>query len=762
LSKFRSIQNSLIAGEITPTAMGRTDVPQYQHACKILRNAIPLLSGGAYRRPGTLWDKTINGATDFAPGIMTFKVSETEAYCVLMGQIMGGAVYTRIFKPYSNSLVSSEATVTGALPYVGRTTVDQALWGYYDEFHDVQTVQSADVMYCVHPRYKPYKITRTSASNFTIAAFDSGLSGATLMNAYPYFYQGQTSAGTMAISNAAVGAGRTLTSSVAFFETGHIGAIIKTNVAGTVGACKITAVALGGLTATVDVIVAMGGTGAVSTWWESAWSDHRGWPRSVLFHERRLSYGGNSYSPDSTWWSQVDNYGTLSVSTDTDPRTPALAASPFTYTIVSQELNLIQWMVSGKTVVLGTQGGEWVLDEIDPTTGWAAGNISATEQSAFGSSRIQPVRKGSELIFLNKAGDELKALVFNDVEKSYVDEPLQTLYDEFPKAEPAGTVLQSRKIRKMAWDSSRKTLWCVDTAGNLVGMTRDKTLGVTTWHSHQLGGFDADDTGSPGGIDVGGGVYTDDPAYVVCAGSVISLTVVPNPLTGVDDLWLVVKRTIGNATKYHLERMIGKNFPYDTSYQLVTVGPGVIMTDASVIDVNFFSFPTVVAGVFSGLDHIEGESPVGTAYNTKGIFKLSGSAISSGDTTITTLPSNSANETTMFIMGLGFSTIIQPVRIEAGSQIGTSQAALKRIHELTLRMYRTLSCKIGPDADTLETLIFRDGTTPMGQSPELFTGDFNRKFDGTYDRDQYIYILQDQPLPFALAAIIAEGMTYDG
>jgi hypothetical protein len=759
VAKFRSIQNSLIAGEITPTAMGRTDVTQYQHACKILRNAIPLLSGGAYRRPGTLWEKTIP-TTDFAPGLLTFKVSETEAYCVLMGQIMAGATYTRIFKPYSNALPSSEATVTGALPYVGRTTLDQSLWGYYDEFHDIQHVQSADVMYLVHPRYKPQRITRNSASNFTITAFDSGLSGATLRDAYPYFYQGQTSSGTMQPS--AVAGVITLTSSVAFFDVGHIGAIIKINHAGTIGAAQVTAVALGGLTATATVIVNFGATTAVSSWQESAWSDYRGWPRSIIFHERRIGYGGNKYSPDSIWWSQVRNYNVLSVSTDSDPTAPALAASPFTLTLASQELNLIQWMDSGKTVIVGTQGQEWVLDEIDPTVGWVPGNISATAQSAFGSSRMQPVRKGSELVFLNKAGDELKALVFNDVEKSYVDEPLQTLYDEFPKSEPAGTVLQSRKIRYMAWDSSRKTLWCVDTSGNLVGMTRDKTLGITTWHSHQLGGYDADDTGSPGGIDVGGGVLTDDPAYVVCAGSVIALTVVPNPLTGIDDLWLVVKRKISGNMVYHVERMIGKNYPYDTSYQLVTVGPGVIQTDASVMEINFYAAPTIVAGVFTGLDHLEGESVIGTAYNTKGIFKMHGSDVATGHSTIATLPPNFLNESTLCIMGLQYDTVVQPVRIEAGSQIGTSQAALKRIHTLTLRFYRALSCKIGPDADTLETMIFREAATPMQNSPELFTGDFLRSFDGTYDRDQYIYILQDQPLPFALAAIVAEGMTYDG
>jgi hypothetical protein len=66
VAKFRFQKSSLLAGEISPTAFGRTDLPQYQAACKTLRNMIPRLSGGAYRRPGTFFEKALDNASTSA------------------------------------------------------------------------------------------------------------------------------------------------------------------------------------------------------------------------------------------------------------------------------------------------------------------------------------------------------------------------------------------------------------------------------------------------------------------------------------------------------------------------------------------------------------------------------------------------------------------------------------------------------------------------------------------------------------------------
>ncbi len=99
--------------------------------------------------------------------------------------------------------------------------------------------------------------------------------------------------------------------------------------------------------------------------------------------------------------------------------------------------------------------------------------------------------------------------------------------------------------------------------------------------------------------------------------------------------------------------------------------------------------------------------------------------------------------------------------IEAGSQVGTAQEALKRVHQAFMRLYRSLQCKVGSSLTNLETINFRLGTTLMGNSAELFTGDKRVQLPTTYDREGLLYIVADQPLPFAVNAVIFDGQEYD-
>jgi hypothetical protein len=102
------------------------------------------------------------------------------------------------------------------------------------------------------------------------------------------------------------------------------------------------------------------------------------------------------------------------------------------------------------------------------------------------------------------------------------------------------------------------------------------------------------------------------------------------------------------------------------------------------------------------------------------------------------------------------------MRPEAGSIIGTAQGAIKKIHKITLRFWRTLWAKVGRDEDNdMDEVEFHQGPDLIGLSPELFEGDKTQEFDGDYDRNGFVRIICDEPLPFCLVGIISEGMTYD-
>lgn len=712
---------------------------------------IPLRSGGAYRRPGTLFETSLAASTDLAPRIIPFVYSRTEAYAMVLGKVSAGSGYVYPYRTTSNTIASTAGTCTGTIPYAAGSYSVTTYRDAIDEVHDVQYTQSADVLYLVHPNYKPYRIVRSAQDTFTVNNWENWLSGGTgYRDGRPYKPQNTTST-TLTPSHTS-GTGRTLTASSGIFTPSHVGVVYKID-DGAQYACVLVTGYTNSTTVTIDIKADFNTTGSYTAWWEASWSDLRGWPRAIGFYQKRLVYAGNATEPDTLWFSQSDNYDTMSVQSITDPRSSPTGSQPFQITMSSQQLNQIQWISADKTLAVGTLGDEFII-EPEEAGSFGCDNAKVTAQSHYGSSYHQAVRLNDELIFCLQNEREVRSLVFNEFENTFSAEPVQVLFDQYPKRNAVGSVSGRNGYRTFQWDGSRSTLWCVDLAGNWFGMTRDRKLGLSMWHTHKPGGYDATETETLS-------LTKTDPAYSICSGSVISLAVIPNPLIGMNDVWLVVKRKINGTFRWHIERMIGEYYPFESVYSTYfSHQDGCYNVDAAVYSAG--DYPGSEDGVFSGLSHLEGKSPVGTVTNSRGMVSVNFGAVSSGSATLSSPHwPNWDGEIPNVAIGLGYTSIVKPVRIEAGSQIGTAQGAKKRIHELTVRFFKTLAAKIGRDSSTLETVVFREGSTPMGYSAELFTGDKVLKFNGDYDRDGYVYIIQDKPLPFAVMAIVAEGQVYD-
>ena len=104
---------------------------------------------------------------------------------------------------------------------------------------------------------------------------------------------------------------------------------------------------------------------------------------------------------------------------------------------------------------------------------------------------------------------------------------------------------------------------------------------------------------------------------------------------------------------------------------------------------------------------------------------------------------------------------MQTLRLEAGSSDGTSQDKPKRIHGITLRLYRTVGLEVGPAASDVDRIYFRDSSMPMDQAVPLFTGDKTVEFPGGFEDDDRIYVRQTQPLPLTVLALYPRLNTFD-
>ena len=205
-----------------------------------------------------------------------------------------------------------------------------------------------------------------------------------------------------------------------------------------------------------------------------------------------------------------------------------------------------------------------------------------------------------------------------------------------------------------------------------------------------------------------------------------------------DDLYIVVKRTINGATRRYVE--------YLTSYDY-----GETIDNAFFVDSGLSYSDTTPTTIITGLDHLEGEQVTiladGSTHSNK--------QVSSGSITL----DRSANT---IQIGLGYESILQTMRIEAGAQQGVAQSRIKRIHEITLRLFRSVGLEVGSNLSDMEIIPFRTTSDTMDVATLEFSGDKRIEFRGDFDTDGHIFIRQSQPLPTNVIGIYPRVTTNEG
>lgn len=149
----RTIQYSFAHGECSDEFLGgRQDLQRYYSSCRTLENYLPLLTGGVTRAPGTRLIATAKG-----PGRVRLKAFEFSIEQAYMLEFGGG--YLRIYKDDGRLENPPGTPIEVATPYPGQ------------DLFALQFVQSADVLYIVHPRHAVRTLLRLSETEWVLALF---------------------------------------------------------------------------------------------------------------------------------------------------------------------------------------------------------------------------------------------------------------------------------------------------------------------------------------------------------------------------------------------------------------------------------------------------------------------------------------------------------------------------------------------------------------------------------------------------------------
>lgn len=432
-----------------------------------------------------------------------------------------------------------------------------------------------------------------------------------------------------------------------------------------------------------------------------AFSDTTGYPSCTAFFEERLVFANTANQPQTLFFSVGGDYTNFTAGVADD--------SALIYTIGSNQVNIIRYLTSSRVLLVGTSGGEFAVRAGSVDAPITPLNTQIKQQAKYGSADIQPLVIGSTALFVQREQRKLRELVYNFDVDSYIAPDMTLLAEHITQG----------KIKEMAYQQEpNNVVWCVLEDGKLVAMTYRREEDVVAWHEHQLGGTLTD------------GDTTYDYGFVESIASISSSERTE------EEVYVVVRRTIDGTNVRHVERLKPIDFGTD-------------VTDAFYVDAGL-TYDGAATSTISGLDHLEGESVTILADGATHPNKT----VSSGSVTLD-------RSVTKAHIGLGYDSILQTMRTDAGGTEGTAQAKNKRISDIDIRVLDSVGAKVGPSEDDLDTVFFRTIHMAMDNPVPLYTGDKFIEFPGGYNNDGFVVVKQDQPLPLTILSIYPRLQTFD-
>lgn len=739
MAKVNYIHNSFNAGIFSPRLYGRTDLERYFSGLEICENFIIKPYGGVERRPGSYYVaevKTSSKDTRLIP----FQYSTTQAYVIELGD-----QYMRFYKD-NGQITSSGSAVEIATPYLEA------------ELFDIQFAQSADTLYIAHPNHTPRKLTRSSHTSWSLDTVD--------------FFRGpmldDNSTQTTMSVDSDTGNDITITASADYFDSDMVGTLFRIKD----GYVKIhtytdTTHVKGDVQANADGSAGdLNTSGAETDWAEGAWSDYRGYPACVTFYEQRLFFANTTHQPQTIWGSVSNDYENFEAGANDD--------DSLNYTLGSGQVNAIRWMMPGKVMAIGTAGGSFTLSSGSDAQPLTPSNVVVRRDVTYGSDTILPSQIGNFVYFVQRNSRNIREFGYSFDIDAYQALDMTLLAEHITKG----------GITQMEYQQSpNNVLWCITGDGNLACLTRQIPQKVIGW------------------------------SEIKTNGNYESVAVIPNGEE--DEVWTIVNRTIDGSTVRYIEYFKPFDVPdeqedcfyldcglsLDTAYSISNItqaDPAVVTTSSAhglsdgdtviirgivgmtELNKKKFLVNNVTSDTFE-LQTLAGDdidSSSYTAYSSSGevrkcVETISGLSHLEGETVsiltdgavhpdkIVTSGSISLNwKAGQVHAGLSYNSILKTLRIEAGSQMGTAQAVVKRITDVTVRLYRSLGCKIGTE-DSQDIIPFRSIGDPTDEPTPLYTGDKKILIPAGYDKEGQIYIKQDQPLPLNVTAIISKVSVID-
>ena len=504
MSKQFKVQSAFNSGVLDARLLARIDTKQYTNGMQQGDNVLCLPQGGVKRRPGMQF---IYDAAEQSR-VIPFVFSNTQSYLMV----------------FRNNAIDvffedeKKATVT--------TTYTTA------QLMDIQFTQSGDTMILVHEDHAPALLQRTgshtswSLSNLTFDYipqydFNDGSSPSPTSEVqtitFNTFTDGQdfkltvggvdtenisysTSTGTTAnsietaindLSNIVYGDVSVSHSSGTTYQITLSGSNAK-------DWDQITGRATSGSTSS-SITGSTTTNGSPRT--EDAWSATRGYPKTVIFHEARLWFGGSKSLPITVWGSRVNEFFNFDLGKSRDDQAIDI-------TLDVDQYDSIEAVFSNRHLQIFTASAEYYVS-VSPIT---PANMAIKRQSGFGAKNIRPKVIDGATIYVQRTGRSLREFVFEFAEDAYISNTASLLAPELINS-PVDMAVSVGTTNEDA-----NYVYLVNGDGTVAVFNTLRSQNVAGWSLWK----------------------TEGEVQSICR--------------VVDDIYFSVKRTINGTTQYYIEK----------------------------------------------------------------------------------------------------------------------------------------------------------------------------------------------------------------
>lgn len=666
---IKALQTAFTTGEISPRLKDRIDLDQYYSAAMTLENFLPTPQGPIIRRPGLTHIAEL-GIADSNCRLIPFTFDADQSFVLCFHT--DGNIYF-FFK---------QGIITGSdgQPY-------KVAHGFTEEEINVfDYAQSGDIVYLVCARLQPRKLIRKANDNWVIeneVFADNSEFAPTLQDTnydeyceMKFVAEGGSLSDLKAYKRIANNPAKWEQFAENFVSGGTYTVTAKRN-----GTDNLSMSAWGTAMTVID-----GGSGTTSSM-PSQWKAGN-YPTLVAFYDQRLIYAATPNEPQTIWMSRIGLYNDFN---KTGPDDQVLDDMAIEYTIASDDVNGIVWMIGLEGLMLGTSGGEYRVAASLAGEALTPNNTKVTKITNYGSAKTKPYPLGLGVAYVQRSRRAIRH-VGPDQLGTYNSTDLMTLANH----------ICEDGIKQMALQTNPYTiLWCVTNSGKLVSLSYDKDNKVLAWSRHTIAN----------GLR-----------------KVLSVTVIPGE-DGKDEVWVA---SINTNTEHKQSLFLDAMLDAATETDKVE--------DSRFLDSYLYTLDKPDSKVISGLSHLAGQE-VGILID--GWVHPNRVVSAEGTVTLDQLGNK-------IIIGLPFTSLVKTINFQSNQN--NTAGSTRRIYKVGITLLNSLGCRVSAGAKEEE--VYMGPTKIMNKAKELFSGTKIVPVSSTWEKELSVTVTQDKPLPCEVTNII--------